>query len=995
MDWQCQCSMIFTGQESMAFLPIASVSRFLSNVKKHIYRDEQRCKQSDYENSCFISSNGKGRIYKCHAGLWEFGIPIIFRHKTVAAICGGQFRPPNFKKNSLKELASNLTLDEAKLTNAFNDLRRLTKKDLQKITLSLDYFAKKIIRSVERQRVIEEAVQFKWLLESRDWAPNKILKQINDRCRELVGGINHGCIIQSNSASGTKKNIAPCPKGNVNCLGEKAGCQGIKWVIEHKEAILVRDVQNDTRYNKELGTEETRAKIVAPIMHGEDVIGVINLNSKEPNSLDESDKEIIQLLAPLASMAIKASEQFDTLKTLYSVGLSLTSSLDLPDVLQNIVGQLRKIIHADVVILFPYDKERENFAYRPFKDGVIRNEKQMVLAGKCERIVKSISQKREPYFADNVEGDKELDNKFARAEGIKSSAGVPLIFKRDIMGALFVNFKKPHHFTEEDQRLIEMFGSLSAVVINRAQLQEKMTFDSGLVAMGKTIAEIAHRISNPLGVIYSTIENLQRNNGNISNEKLGIKLVKIIENVDRIKVIKDRILNPSRLTKKLERINVNKVISGVMQSLKDEDKLTSNIKDFFYPDDLPELILDFDDIREVFLSLMYNAINAMPNEGLLKIETHCSEKKQEIEIVIEDSGCGISSDRRKKIFEPFETTTAYGTGLGLTISKDIIESYGGCINVESEEGKGTSFIVKLPLNEKTRGREALGFSVGFFNELLETPPEVEKIKEMGRRFDNVLSEANKSISLATSDFEVKLIDNFKIAKTIFYNRGEGVSIVGGRMEIGRDYIVNDNYEIVDEIRDAIPGSNATVFQIIGEQAVRISTNVKNEDGKRAINTVVSPPVYQEVVKEKKVFTGLAWVLKERCVARYEPIFDVNRNVVGILYIGMPEMHPQIIEKLAGEVSSLKFNDGGYVFIINEEGNTIYHPYLSSGFDFSKEVFYQNEMQSKKGWMDATYRSEKGLMQEIIHYHHFPEWNWIICATCPKEEILTFFKRRIM
>lgn len=953
----------------------------------------EKCKEDDYENSKMIVSSKNERIYKCHAGLWEFGIPIVFRHKTIAAICGGQFRPPNFKKATLKEFTSKLSLDEDELLNAFNGLKKLTKKELERITSSLDHLAKKIVRSAERQRVIEEAVQFKWLLESSDWTPKEVLKQIKDRCRELVGGVDHGCILQRDPNSGKIRNVAPCQYGGVNCIGEKAGCEGIKLAIENKEAILVPDARKDPRYNTETGTEGMRANIVAPIMRYEEVIGVINLHSLSPNALDESDKELIQLLTPLAGVAIRSAEQIDTLKSLYDVVLSLSSAHDLPNVLIEIVQHLKRIINADVVVLYPYDKEIENFAYKPFKDGVISNEKQMILYGKCERIVKSISQRKEPYFADNVKGDKELDNKFARTEGIKSSAGVPLIFERDIMGALFVNFRKSHHFTEEDQRLIKIFGSLSAVAINRCQLQERMVRSERLDAMGNIYAKLAHWLGNPLCEIDTTIENLLGEKGNIKKKQLDKKLNNILECSRQIVEIQKRILKPLRPFKELRNVNINSEINNAIAHLKGQGFLNDNINmlSLSLDEDLPELQLDPIEIREVFLNLLHNSINAMPDGGDLKIVSCFSLEDQIIQIIIEDTGCGIPDNIIESVFEPFETATVDGTGLGLSISYEIVKGYGGSINITSEVGKGSKFIVTLPLNEVTAGNEALGCAERFFKELLCLQTETEKVKEIKEDYDDALSKARNAIESAIKDIEERINDDFVTAREIFYSKGTDIRIYRGKMIIGENYVVNDNFELVDEIQNKLPGANVTIFQIIGEQAVRISTNVLNTDNARAINTVASKPVYKKVIEDNIPFTGRANVVGEWRITRYEPICNINRDIIGMLYIGIPERHPQIIEGLNKEISSIRFGNGGFIFILDNKWEVITcssHlecPELQN-YNFCKEI-----MQRGNGWTEVSFQSGTRKIQEIIHYHRYLAWDWTICAAYSKNEVIKLLR----
>jgi signal transduction histidine kinase len=100
-------------------------------------------------------------------------------------------------------------------------------------------------------------------------------------------------------------------------------------------------------------------------------------------------------------------------------------------------------------------------------------------------------------------------------------------------------------------------------------------------------------------------------------------------------------------------------------------------------------------MRQVFINLINNAIEAMNNAGTLQVET-CYNNST-IEVYVRDTGSGIKEEDREKIFEPLFTTKARGTGLGLAISNNIVEKHGGSIIVTSQQGKGTCFTVKLPL----------------------------------------------------------------------------------------------------------------------------------------------------------------------------------------------------------------------------------------------------------------------------------------------------------
>lgn len=723
-----------------------------------------------------------------------------------------------------------------------------------------------------------------------------------------------------------------------------------------------------------------------------DVIGIINLISKEANAFNERDKELINLLVPQAEMAMSAVEQIDTFQTLYNVSLLLTSSFGLQNVLNDITLNLKDIINADVVVLYLYDKEQDRFLEPPIWSGKIYDEE--ILKSKLNKddhILREISGREKPHFADYAEDDSIMNRKFVEREQIKSSVGFALRVEKDLMGILFVNFREKHHFSLKDKKFIEMFASLSSVAINRVQLHKKKLWEEKLSDMGKFSAEMAHQIGNPLGIIKSTVENLLDKKEYTEDARLNRKLEKVLGSVSRANLIKDRILKPLSTCKKLEKVNIKRVIYESIRLLEDEGKLTQDFTLQLDINHLPELILCFSDIREVFLSLIRNSINAMPDGGILNIKAHFSNEKQNIGIIINDNGVGIPDDKVDMIFIPFETNTVGGTGLGLSMSYEIIKSYDGDINVQSKEGKGTTFTITLPLNEKTAGSEALGFIAKFFKQVVGFRPKTINLKETKSLFDEALDKALVPVNQAVKKIEEALENDFEKARSIFFRNGEEVSIVEGKMLIGKDYVVNDNVDIVDEIKDQLSGASVTIFQVIGGQAVRISTTVLGKDGKRAFNTVVSRPVYEKTVKERSPFVGHAKVLEEWMMTRYEPIYNNENEIIGLLYMGVPDNDSQIIDKLKKSVSKIKFGNNGYVFIIydNEDGSVLYHPDFLHDVDFMDFEFYKSEISNKRSWMDAEYECDRGINREIIHYHEFQKW--LICAACPKDEVLSVLK----
>jgi signal transduction histidine kinase len=122
---------------------------------------------------------------------------------------------------------------------------------------------------------------------------------------------------------------------------------------------------------------------------------------------------------------------------------------------------------------------------------------------------------------------------------------------------------------------------------------------------------------------------------------------------------------------------------------------------------LPSIVIDPSQVQRVFINMIVNAAEAMNGNGQLSISTKRDLAKDCIEITFSDSGTGISEENLEKIFDPFFTTkeTGHGVGLGLAISYGIIKEHGGTVSVESEVGKGTTFIIRLPITAVQIGTE--------------------------------------------------------------------------------------------------------------------------------------------------------------------------------------------------------------------------------------------------------------------------------------------------
>ncbi len=217
-----------------------------------------------------------------------------------------------------------------------------------------------------------------------------------------------------------------------------------------------------------------------------------------------------------------------------------------------------------------------------------------------------------------------------------------------------------------------------------------------MVAIGRLAAGVAHEINNPLSGMTLCFKNLMEADvDNLTREKL---VMAINDGLQKIKNIVGHLLDFSRMTvTEKTPVDLNNLINRLLVLLNypASKKNIEIINDL--SDDIPEILIDENKMSQVFVNIMINAVQAMDDGGRLTIRTKADDGF--CVVSIEDTGAGISPDIMSHIFDPFFTTKGVGegTGLGLSVSKGIVEQHGGMIEVDSEIGAGTTFKIKLPL----------------------------------------------------------------------------------------------------------------------------------------------------------------------------------------------------------------------------------------------------------------------------------------------------------
>jgi two-component system sensor histidine kinase HydH len=317
---------------------------------------------------------------------------------------------------------------------------------------------------------------------------------------------------------------------------------------------------------------------------------------------------------------------------------------------------------------------------------------------------------REPLFLEEIQAlIKDSNSERQVLESLNCRLCIPLISRDELFGLLVLGPKKINpRFVDNDIEFISVLADQLTVSIQNAMLYEnqKEMYDElkrtqrqlirteKLAALGQLSSSLAHEINNPLGIIKNYL--LIISDGIDQNDPNSNNLQAVKGEVDRIARIVKSLLDFARPeNNRMALINLASVIEQTI-SLIDKEFLSKNIKiKKELSRNLSSVIGSEDQLKQVFLNLLVNARDSMPDGGEITITAR--NAKNGVEIDFSDTGCGISKENASRIFEPFFTTKegGKGTGLGLWICYGIMDRHGGDIQLRRKE-KGTSFVLSLP-----------------------------------------------------------------------------------------------------------------------------------------------------------------------------------------------------------------------------------------------------------------------------------------------------------
>ena len=502
--------------------------------------------------------------------------------------------------------------------------------------------------------------------------------------------------------------------------------QGIAGLaIDSGSAMIVNDTLDDERFLRFGRGEGVRSIVVAPIVSGSQRLGTLSVLGDQPNLFMPADLRLLEKLCLQVAVAIENARLLEAERQQRSLAQAqaeiaslLNQTLSMDEILAGIINHTRRFFQVRAAnIMLGQDGKLEvvrKIGYHP-GDVPDRGAFFEVAALPEDHHIRRVYESGHTLLADDT---RQPEWQQAGLVGwIRSFACIPLKIGDRIIGLLNVESETPEAFGEVEMAQLESFANSAASAVNNARLyhdlekalqtekstRQQLILADKLTGMGRMVASVAHELNNPLQTIKNCLFLLDQSYEDPEDADL---LALALSEVERLSMLVNRLRDVYRpaVEDELASVSLKKMLMEMEQLL--ETHLRRNSVELRLEDDCPEncwIMASADQLKQVFLNLSLNAIEAMqPLGGLLTIGVCLDEKNNQVGVTFIDNGPGIPEADLKVIFDPFYTTKSTGLGLGLSICYDIVHNHGGRIDVSNNPEKGSTFTVWLPIVEENR-----------------------------------------------------------------------------------------------------------------------------------------------------------------------------------------------------------------------------------------------------------------------------------------------------
>jgi signal transduction histidine kinase len=459
---------------------------------------------------------------------------------------------------------------------------------------------------------------------------------------------------------------------------------------------------------------------VVPLRVRSRLVGTFAVAFRQPRRLSALEQETLQAMGAHCAAAAESHrlltevrKRADDLVLIHEVGRNMVATLEMDMLMQVGVEGLALIARAQDAFLVMLDAQGERLVLR----AAARHNPNPRLLGSSlpasppDSSLSALAlHTRAPIVVEDVTKEPRLNKEGQRLLEATAALVLPLVVRERSIGvAIIIERDGPRHFSASEVERASAISNQLALALEQARLiedlkksyaqlartQEQLVQRERLAALGELSAIVAHEVRNPLAAIFNSVATIRHL---IDSSSPALRLVDIVgEEADRLNRMVDELLDfarppsPSPTPVRLPRL-LEDSVRGALADSRGPVEVQWAVDTA-----VPPVLADERMMRQAFLNLALNAVQAMPKGGTLRVGARRADGPlPEVQVEISDTGPGIPPEVRARIFEPFFTTKAKGTGLGLALVKRIVESHSGRLALESQPGQGTTFRLFLP-----------------------------------------------------------------------------------------------------------------------------------------------------------------------------------------------------------------------------------------------------------------------------------------------------------
>ena len=410
-------------------------------------------------------------------------------------------------------------------------------------------------------------------------------------------------------------------------------------------------------------------------------------------------------------------KRVDYRETLLRSSREMVSIVDLENLSNSLVRTVSRALGIETASLYLLDETKGVYNLK-VNIGLAKDRYPQALLSKSDPLIEHLTSIQEGVVKEELEMAPDKMSGLQVAEtmgGLEAEISVPILSKDKLIGILNLGHKEEKEiYSSEDLELLSTLANQAAIAIENARLYENLKQSQDtlrradrLSSLGLLTAGLAHEIRNPL-VAIRTFTQLLPERYNDAEFREGFQGLALKE-VDRICGLINDLLSFARPSRpNVAEENMNDVVDGIARILETEakEKGVEITRDF--GSNLPRVWIDREQMKQVFMNLILNAIQAMREGGSIFLSTRLNSRNdarhpgQFVQVEVRDTGAGIPTENLDHIFDPFFTSKDEGSGLGLSISHQIVQEHGGYVTVESKVGVGTTFCINLPIGKPIR-----------------------------------------------------------------------------------------------------------------------------------------------------------------------------------------------------------------------------------------------------------------------------------------------------